>query len=498
MSASRLLPMLPSHVVLRSITLACLLLAALLPLAGQVGRIVAQDAAPRVETIDVDGTITPVMAQYVDRALDEATDDGVEAAVIVLDTPGGLSSAMDDIVRDILESETPVVVYVSPAGARAASAGVYITLAAHVAAMAPGTNIGSASPVALGGEEMDETMQKKVTNDAVAQIRNLADLHGRNADWAEQAVREAANVTADEAVRLNVVDLLAPDLPSLLNQIDGRQVGMANGETVTLRTAGATIDDVGMNVIERFLQLISDPTIAYLLLSIGSLGIFLELSNPGAIVPGVVGVLGLLFGLYALGTLPVNWTGLLLILLAFALFLIDIFVTSFGLLLIAGLISFIIGSYMLIDADVPGYDGVSRVVIWASAGVIVAFAAFLGVAVLRAQTKRPATGKPALIGAVAEVRTPLAPTGMVHLQGELWTATAEGESKVPSGSQVEVTGVQGLRLLVRPIAEAEQREDARPPAPPPLRGDSVLPIPGGVRSQRSQPSLPSLPNEPGG
>lgn len=487
MSASRTASPIPqpSRLYPRLFALICLLLAALLPLVGQVGRALAQDEAPRVKTISIDGTITPVMAQYVDRALDEAAEDEATAVVIALDTPGGLSSAMDDIVRDILESETPVVVYVSPRGARAASAGVYITLAAHVAAMAPGTNIGSASPVAIGGE-MDETMERKVTNDAVAQIRNLASQRGRNADWAEQAVRDAVNITADEAAQLRVVDLLAPDLPALLDQIDGRQVTLASGEVVTLRTAGAATGEIEMNAIERFLQLISDPTIAYLLLSLGSLGIFLELSNPGAIVPGVVGVLGLLFGLYALGTLPVNWTGLLLILLAFAFFIIDVFVASFGLLLIVGLICFILGSYMLIDADVPGYDGVSRVVIWTSAACIVAFAAFIGTAVLRARFKRPATGQQALIGAIAEVRAPLAPTGLVYLHGELWTATVEGQpegTEVPIGNHVEVTGVQGLRLIVRPVSATERRE----PAPPLLRGEGVLPVPGGVRSQRQEP-----------
>ncbi|MBA2277063.1 MAG: nodulation protein NfeD [Chloroflexia bacterium] len=473
-----------------ALALACFLLAALLPLIGQTGSAFAQSGTPNVEVITIDGTITPVMAQYVDRALDEAASNDADAAVIVLDTPGGLSSAMDDIVRDILESEVPVVVYVGPRGARAASAGVYITYSAHVAAMAPGTNIGSASPVSLGGE-MDETMRRKVTNDAVAQIRSLADLRGRNADWAEQAVRDAVNVTADDAVLLRVIDLTAPDVPTLLDQIDGRQVALSSGQTVTLRTAGAATGEIGMNPIERFLQLISDPTIAYLLLSIGSLGIFLELSNPGAIVPGVAGALGLLFGLYALGTLPVNWTGLLLILLAFALFIIDVFVVSFGLLLIAGLICFILGSYMLIDADVPGYDQVSRLVIWTTAGCIVAFAAFIGAAVLRTRFKRPTTGQAALIGAIGEVRAPLNPTGLIFLHGELWTATAEDlpdGAEIATGHHVAVIEVKGLRLIVRAAPQPANPARPRDSTQTTNRGEGVLPIPGGVRSQRGDPS----------
>lgn len=408
--------------------------------------------------------------------------------MIEIDTPGGLSSAMDDIDRAILESEVPVIAYVSPRGARAASAGVFITYASHVAAMAPGTSIGSASPVSGDGSEMTDTMEAKVTNDAVSNIRNLADFRGRNADWAEQAVREAVNITADQALDLNVINLIAPDLATLLTDVDGMQVEMSDGTMVRLSTAGASISEDSMNVIERFLQTISDPTIAYLLLSFGALGIFLELSNPGTLVPGIVGVVSLVLGLYSLGTLPVNWTGVALIGISFMLFFIDIFVTSFGILLIGGLASFIVGSYLLVDSSVPGYGGVSRPVIWVSAGLIAASALFIGTAVLRTMRSKPASGKSTLIGEVGQVRQPLDPDGMVFLQGELWTASLVGPASesaaIPIGAFVEVQGIQGLRLFVVPATGDVEASAASSAS---MRGDSVIPVPGGVRAMPNEP-----------
>ncbi len=462
----------------RSWAAICLLLGMLLL---AVAPVAAQSSDPGVRVLSIEGTITPPMAQYVNRGIRAAGNAGADAIVIEIDTPGGLSSAMDDITRTIVESEVPVIAWVTPRGARAASAGVFITYAAHVAAMAPGTSIGSASPVSSGGGEIDETMRRKVTNDAVSNIRNLADLRGRNADWAERAVTEADNITADDALQLGVVNLLAPDLETLLAEVDGMPVTMANGETVTLRTAGATTDETSMNLLERVLQLVSDPTIAYMLLSFGALGIFLELGNPGGFVPGIVGVICLVFGLYALGTLPVNWTGVLLIGIGFGLFFIDLFVTSFGLLLAAGLTCFIIGSYLLIDTNVPGYEGVSRPIIWLSTAVIVAVAALIGSAVLRVLRKKPATGATALIGTVGTVREELDPTGMIYLNGELWTATAPnlgpGQKSFPVGSRVEVTAINGLRL--------EVTESIAPEAPTTKgslenRGTSVIPVRRGL------------------
>lgn len=439
----------------------------------------AQSGTPQGRVLEIDGTITPAMAQYVERGISSAENDGADAIVLQIDTPGGLSSAMDDINRAILESEVPVIAYVSPRGARAASAGVFITYASHIAAMAPGTSIGSASPVAGDGSEMTDTMEAKVTNDAVSSIRNLAELRGRNAEWAESAVREAANITATEALDLDVVNLVAPDLTTLLNEADGMQATMVSGETVTLDTAGAETSTTSMNLIERLLQMVSDPTIAYLLLSFGALGIFLELSNPGGFVPGIVGVVSLVLGLYALGTLPVNWTGVALIVIAFALFFIDIFVTSFGLLLLGGLASFIVGSYLLIDSSVPGYGDVSRPVIWTASALILICAILIGTAAMRVLRKKPASGRTSLIGDVGVVREALDPTGLVFLQGELWTATVDGDPTVPIpvGANVEVTEVHGLRLVVKPSAT---------PAPDPARssvprGQGVIPVVGGVQ-----------------
>lgn len=266
-----------------------------------------ESSQPRVVLGKIDGSITPVMERYVKRVIDRAERDDAAAVVFEMDTPGGLSTAMDDIVDDILESDVPVVVYVSPRTARAASAGVFITYAAHVAAMAPGTNIGSASPIFTSsdgsGTDGDETLRKKVTNDAASQIVNLANLRGRNADWGVAAVRDAVNVTADEALQLKVIDLIAPDLPTLLDQIDGRTVQMETG-TATLMTKGATVRTLDMNFIEGLLQLIADPTIAYLLLSLGLLGLYVEFSHPGITVPGVAGGISVLLGLFSLGTLP--------------------------------------------------------------------------------------------------------------------------------------------------------------------------------------------------
>jgi membrane-bound serine protease (ClpP class) len=450
--------------------LAFLLFAAgvtLLPLSA-----ISQGERPRVVVGEIDETITPVMARYVERVIDDAENDGASAVVFEMDTPGGLSSAMDDIIRDILESEVPVVVYVTPRGARAASAGVYITYAAHVAAMAPGTNIGSASPVFMGADgdtgDEDDTMTRKVTNDAVAQIVNLANLRGRNAEWAEEAVREAVNITADEALDLNVIDAIAPDLTTLLEDIDGLTVETATG-TATVTTAGARTSSNGMNWIERILQLLADPTIAYLFLSLGLLGIFFELASPGAIIPAVVGVVGVLLGLFGLGTLPVNWTGVLLILLAFGLFIADIFVPSLGLLTLGGLVSFIFGSYLLIDTDeAPGFE-ISRVAIWSMAVCFVAFFGLIGFLIVRSRRRQPAVGDRALIGELASVREALDPNGMVFAFGEHWSASLEpgsGVAFVPVGATVVVMSVEGLRLLVRPATAQEQ-----------IRGASIVVTP---------------------
>lgn len=452
----------------RVVFLLLLVLGMLLPALGEA---FAQDARPRVDVVDLDGTITPVMASYVGNAIDEAAADGAAAIVLEMDTPGGLSSAMDDIVRDILESEVPVVVYTGPRGARAASAGVYITYAGHIAAMAPGTNIGSASPVAMGGEQMDDTMTKKVTNDAVAQITNLANLRNRNAEWAEEAVREAVNVTADEALSLGVIDIVADDVPSLLNEIDGMTVELARGP-VTLSTANASTEAVEMSWANQFLQLLVDPTVAYLLLSLGSIGIFLEISNPGAIVPGVVGVLALVLGLFGLGTLPVDWTGVLLIGFGITLLIVDIFVTTLGILTVGGLTSFVIGSYLLFgDSAPPGYS-ISPLAIWGVTGTLVLFFTLIGGAVVRSQFRKPATGRGGLIGETGVVRTALDPHGQVYVHGELWRAHATDNATLAAGTEVRIVAIDGLAVTVQAVGATQ-------PVPvPPRPPAGSAPVPG--------------------
>ncbi len=441
------------------------LLGTLLPTAADAFARIQGDDQPEIDVVELDGTITPVMARYIDRAIGSAEEDGRSAVVLEMDTPGGLSSAMDDIIRDILESEIPVIVYVAPRGARAASAGVYITYAAHVAAMAPGTNIGSATPVSLGGDDDDEetAMDRKVVNDAVAQIVNLANLRGRNAQWAEDAVRNAVNITADDALSLGVIDIVAPDLATLLTEIDGRQVVMADGSTVALRTANARLHDVGMNPLEGLLQLLADPTIAYILLSLGSLGLFLELSNPGTLVPGTVGAVCLLFGLFALGTIPVNWAGLLLMALGLVLFVADIYVPSLGLLTVGGVISFVVGSFLLIDSNAPpGYD-LPAAVIWTVTACFVALFLLIGFSLVRAIRRRPATGRSALIGMVGTVKIGIEPgkPGQVFVDGERWKAIlADGTSAISAGTSIAVTKVDGLTLTVRAATAGETADDA--------------------------------------
>jgi len=428
--------------------------------------LLAAVAAPRstsaqgnhVALVQLRGIINPVAAGYIERAISQAEESGAVAVVIEMDTPGGLDTSMRAIIQRIMASRVPVVVYVAPPGARAGSAGVYITYAAHIAAMAPNTNIGSAHPVALGDsgseQQLSDTMQQKVTNDAVAYIKGIAQSRGRNADWAEKAVRESVNVTAQEAVDLKVVDLLADDLPSLLDSIDGREVQLAGGR-VTLATRGLPVERIEMTPFESLLHVISDPTIAYILLSLGTMGLIFELSNPGAILPGVVGGICLLFALFGLGTLPVNIAGLLLIGFAFLLFAADIFAPTHGMLTAGGAISFVLGSLMLINTRNAPFLEISRVAIISVTAGLAAFFFFVVSAIVRSRRRPPAIGKEGLVGQVGTARTALDPAGMVFLNGELWKALSESGS-IAEGELVEVVGVRGLTLLVAP-RPAEKR-----------------------------------------
>ena len=437
-----------------------LFLAALAVLVSLPPAVPAAAEGDYVAVATLRGIINPPAASYVDRALTEAERSGAQLFVLQLDTPGGLDSSMRQIVQRILRSTIPVVVYVWPPGARAGSAGVYIAYAAHVAAMAPNTNIGSATPVAMGegGEaRLSEEMRNKVTNDAVAYIRGLAARNGRNADWAERAVREAINSTESEALAQGVITCVAADLRDLLRQLDGVTVPVAAPEgavsptrEVTIHAAGLPVRTLEMQPLESLLHAITDPTIAYLLLSLGMLALIYELSNPGAILPGVVGGVALLLALYALGTLPVNLAGLLLIAFAMVLFLIDLVAPSHGILTAGALVAFLLGSAILINTP----EGAPFLAIAPAAIVAMTllFALLFGLivgSVWRAHRRRPAVGRQVLLGRRGVAREPLNPTGLVWIDGELWTATVTS-GVVPPGEEVEVVGVEGLHLRVKP------------------------------------------------
>jgi len=401
-------------------------------------------AARPVSVIDIDGAITPITVRLLAAAIERAQAEGSQALVVQLNTPGGLERSMRSMVQSILNSEIPIIVYVAPTGARAASAGVFLTMAAHVAAMAPATNMGAAHPVAVGGQ-MDKEMLKKVENDAAAFARTLAVERGRNAEWMEKAVRSSVSVTEREALKLKVIDLIADRLPDLLEKIDGRVVKTKRG-AVTLETKGAPVKVIDIRFRDRFLALITDPNIAYILMMVGMLGIFFELSNPGVVLPGVIGGISLILAFFAFQSLPINWAGLLLILFGVALLIAEIKIASHGVLTIGGVVSMVLGSFMLYEAPEAGFRVSWTVIlptVGASAGLVV-WAVSAGV---RAMMRPPTTGAAGMIGQHAVVRAALDPEGQVQLDGELWRAVAE-DTPVPAGETVRVTGVDGLTLRV--------------------------------------------------
>ncbi|MFC1903393.1 nodulation protein NfeD [Chloroflexota bacterium] len=409
----------------------------------------AQTSRPKIDVLTVKGTINPVLVDYISRGIDQAEDEGAQAVIIQMDTPGGLDTAMRDIIQAIVNSRIPVVVYVAPSGARAASAGAYITLSAHVAVMAPNTAIGAATPVSLGSDgeaQMSDEMKAKVINDASAYIRDLADSHGRNADWAEKAVREGVSATSREALELNVIDMIASDLNTLVAQLDGRQVTMLDGTVVTLQTQGAPLETIAMKAIERFLYTIADPNIAFILLSLASLGIMVEIFNPGLIFPGVVGAICGILAFYSLGQLPVNIAGILLIILAFGFFIGEVLTTTFGIFTVGGVTALVIGSLVLFQGGSP----IFRVDPWLIATVTIIIASLFAFVVnraIRAHRKQAVTGREELIGKKAVVKAALDPEGTVFLKGERWTAISD-EGKIEPGEEVIITAVDGLILNV--------------------------------------------------
>ena len=425
---------------LRNILIGVLLAAVLLgafPLA-------AHAAKGEVYVVKASGTVNPGLAEYLIGSIEKSSREGAACLVIQLDTPGGLALSMRSIVMAMLASEIPVVVYVSPSGARAASAGVMITLAADIAAMAPGTNIGAAHPVNLGQKEMGKTMSEKVINDMVAYTKSIAEKQGRNTEWAEKAVRESVSVTEKEALELKVIDLIAQDLNDLLEKIDGRELK----DKGTLHTKGLKTVFLRETLRDKILKTLSDPNIAYLLMMIGMAGIYFELSHPGAIFPGVIGAISLILAFFAFQTLPVNYAGILLIAVALILFILEMKVASYGLLSLGGIISLFLGSLMLFKGGAPELSLSWRVLI-PTVIMVSGFFVILAGLVFRSQISKPRTGDKGLIGEVGVVKERLAPGGRIFVHGELWNA--EAPEPIEAGAKVRVVGVDHLVLKVEEV-----------------------------------------------
>lgn len=416
----------------------------------------AQSSRDAVHVLEVRGVINPPAANYLLRALREAQEQEARLVIIQMDTPGGLDTSMREMTQAILASPVPVAVYVAPSGSRAASAGLFILVASHVAAMAPGTNTGAAHPVGLGGDT-DDVSESKAVNDAAATIRALANQRGRNAEWAEQAVRESVSATDQEALELDIIDVIASDIPDLLRKVDGMPVQTAAGEVV-LDVAGAPIFEAPMNFAENFLHVISDPNIAFILLSVGSIGIIAELYNPGALIPGITGVISLILAFFSLGNLPTNWAGVALIALAIGLFIAELNAEGIGVLGVGAVIAFLLGGLMLFRPFRPESPALPDLSVdpWvlglattAMAGLI-----FLVLTQLAKARRLPIrTGAEYYIGRTARVYQELKPRGQVWFEGQTWTAELQTGQEAPSGSKVRIVGREGLTLLVEPVEE---------------------------------------------
>jgi membrane-bound serine protease (ClpP class) len=435
---------------LLGVAAAALAIAAALPATASAG-------TPRVEQADLNGDINTIMAAYISASVSRAEADHADALLVVINTPGGISTSMDDIVTSLLNSKVPVIAFVYPSGARAASAGLFVAESADILAMAPGTNIGSAHPIQASGADLTGDLGAKVLNDAVTRVRNLASIHGRNADWVEQAVRNSVNINAEQAVSLHVADLESPDPASLLNTIDGKVVQRPSG-TMTLHTAGAQIQDFPMPFWMLFLNALIDPTIAALLILLAAYGIITELSTPGAILPGVVGGIAAILAIVSLANLPVNIAGALLMLLALALFVADLKANTHGILSFGGVLSLLLGMAFLVNTGPIGL-GVNPVAVIVAAALTTAFFVFFIRKVWAARRRPVTTGAEALLGARGEAREDLSPEGLVFVRGALWKAVAS-TSPIPVGSEVRVVGRKGLQLQVVAGETEPKKEDA--------------------------------------
>ena len=405
----------------------------------------------RVVVVKISGAINPAVAEYVSHEISQANTEMDALIVLHMDTPGGLDTSMRQIIKKIQKSEVPVASFVAPSGSRAASAGTFITIASHIAAMAPGTNIGAAHPVNMMGggsdSEQAKTMEKKVVNDAAAYIRSLAEHRKRNAHWAELAVVNSVSISAEEALKLNVIDLVANDVKALVLAVNGRKVQVVTGD-VTLKTENLEIIYHEMNPRQKMLDIISNPNVAYILMMVGIVGLYFELSNPGLILPGVIGAISLILALYAMQTLPINYAGLLLILLGAILFIAEISIMSYGLLSVSGVISIFLGSTMLIDSEDPAMQ-ISRAILYPTLGLTIVLS--IGIIVLATRTRnlRQLGGMEGMIGETGLVKESLNLHGSVLVHGELWEA--ESDTQVNEGEMVRVDSIEGLKIKVSKV-----------------------------------------------
>lgn len=404
---------------------------------------------PQIAAISISGTINPVTADFLKRNLEAAARRGDRLVLVEMDTPGGLDKAMRDAVQAIFKSPVPVAVYVTPSGARAASAGAIIALSADICAMTPGTNIGAAHPVSIGGGKQDEVMEGKIVNDAEAYVEGIAAKRGRNTELAKRMVRESLSLSAENALGQGVIDLIAADRQELFTKLEGRGV-TRGGKQVVLRLAGARVTSYGMGMRDRIFDAISNPDVAYILMLLGFLGLFFELSNPGVILPGVIGGISLILAFFAFQTLPVNYAGLLLILLAVILFIAEVMVVSHGILAIGGIIAMVLGSLMLFPSEVP-YLRLSRWLIAATTLMMAAFFIVVVTKVIQAHREKPISGREGMLGEHGVAATDIDNEGKVLVHGEYWNA--DSTEPIAKGEKVEVTALEGLRVTVRKLPE---------------------------------------------
>lgn len=401
-------------------------------------------AENEVYIIEISGSINPAVADFLKRGISQASEEVISCVIIKIDTPGGLAESMREIVKAIFASKVPVVAYVAPSGARAASAGVMITIAADIAAMAPGTNIGAAHPVGAGGKDIGGKMSEKVTNDMVAQVKSIAEKRGRNVQWVEKAVRESVSVTETEALKKNVIDIVAKDLDDLIRQINGRKI--ENKGVLKLDNPKKTIIEESLRT--KVLKIISDPNVAYILMMIGLAGLYFELSHPGAVLPGVVGGISIILAFFAFQTIPVNYAGFLLIILAIVFFIMEMKIASYGLLSIAGITSLLLGSLMLFEGN--GTDmRLSWKVLVPTLTFVSGFFVVISGLVFKSQLSKPRTGASGLLGEIGVVKKPILPEGKVFVHGELWNAISK--DPIEKGAKVRVVKVENLVLEVEPI-----------------------------------------------